>query len=1207
MRISTCSVSEEEMDGNQFVVTCSVSQNKNTFVPTFALIDTGASGYAFVDESFVRHHKLNMTPLKIPRQVEVIDGRPIRSGKITHFVTLDLDIHGHREEAPCFVTQLGSYPIVMGIPWMRRHDVKLRPKKNKLTFDSPTCCQYCCIERKPIVARGISIPAPEWNLIDLAGLSKAPASIQQIVQQLHKGAHLIHLSALDQTTIDIRQIVPPENHDLLPLFEEADASVLPPHRTLYDHHIVLQGDKQPPFKPMYNMTQTELRALWEYIKENLPRGVIRNSTSPAGAPIIFVKKSDGTLRLCVDYRGLNEITIKDRYPLPLMEETWARLSKAKYYTKLDLRWGYNQIRIAEGDEWKTAFRTRYGHYEYQVMPFGLTNAPATFQRWINDILRPHLDQFVTAYLDDILIYSETLEEHKIHVRKILELLHAHKAHLRPEKCEFYTQKTKYLGIILTPEGIEMDQEKISAVVNWETPESVKEVQGFLGFANFYRRFINGYSKIAMPLTALTKDAIRQEWIKKGVKFEWSDKAEQAFRNLKTAFTTAPILRHWDPEREATVETDASDYVSGGVLSQRDDEKILHPVAFFNKRHTPAECNYEIYDKELLAIIRCFEHWRYNLEGAQFPIKVLTDHRNLEYFMTTKLLNRRQARWSEFLSRFDFVIQYRPGKQGGKPDALTRRPGDLPKAGDERLAHQSQVVIKRKNLDAKLSLFAGSLSNEPAEGMSTVEELFSNAYQIDSFPNKVLSLLRNGVKHSKKISLAECSEDGNGRLLYRGALYVPEESDLRLRLLREHHDKPSAGHPGRAKTLELLSREYYWPQMRKYVDQYVRNCEICTRSKTSRNAPYGVLRPMPIPDGPWTDVSMDFVTDLPESGGYNAILMVVDRLTKMRHLVPTTKEVDARETAKLYLEHVWKLHGLPETIVSDRGTQFTAEFWQSLCDRLEISPRYSTAFHPQTDGQTERFNAVMEQYLRSYVSYQQDDWLSMLPMAEFAANNHSSETTQVSPFFANTGRHPRMTFGPLEHGKTTAEDQANGIARDMKAVYDFLKDEMFRAQKIAEDTANVNRSPAPRYSLGDKVFLSTRHINTKRPSKKLDWKRVGPYNIKRIVSPYAYELDLPRTMKVRPVFHVSLLSPAASDPVPGQQQLPPPPVEIEGQEEWEVEAILDSRKRRGRLEYLVRYQGYPEPSWQPPDGLEHSPDLVKDFHQRYRNKPRPTRS
>lgn len=396
-------------------------------------------------------------------------------------------------------------------------------------------------------------------------------------------------------------------------------------------------------------------------------------------------------------------------------------------------------------------------------------------------------------------------------------------------------------------------------------------------------------------------------------------------------------------------------------------------------------------------------------------------------------------------------------------------------------------------------------------------------------------------------------------------------------------------------------------MRKYVDQYVLNCDTCRRSKAPRNRLQDVLRPLPIPDCPWTDLSMDFVTGLPESNGYNAILVVVDRLTKMRHLIPTTEECDAPTPADLFVDYVWKLHGLPESIVSDRGTQFTLDFWKSLCSRLEISPRSSTAFHPQTDGQTERINAVMEQYLRAYVSYQQDDLSRFLPLAEFATNNHVSETTHLSPFEANYGRHPRMSFGLLTHGKTTAKDRAKGLTRDMSQTSEFLRDEVKRFQMIQEEFANAHRVPAPRYSVGDKVWLATRNLETKRPSKKLDWKQIGPYRVTRMVSPYAYELDLQASMKVHPVFHVSLLSLASRNPVPGQQQPPPPPVEVEGEEGWEVDAVLDSRRRNGQLWYLTRYIGYAEPSWQPAEDLEHAPDAVREFHTRYPHKPQPSRS
>jgi hypothetical protein len=326
------------------------------------------------------------------------------------------------------------------------------------------------------------------------------------------------------------------------------------------------------------------------------------------------------------------------------------------------------------------------------MPFGLTNAPSDFQALINNVLRAYLDDFCSAYIDDIIIYSNTLKEHREQVYKVLKALSDAGLHLKPEKCQFHKQEVKYLGFIITTNGIRMDPSKVSCILSWETPKSVTDVQCFLGFANFYRRFIKDYSAVVTPLTGMTR--------KEGGKylpFIWGPEQQTAFDHLKYAFTTAPILRHFDYDREIVVETDASDYVSAGILSQYDDEGILHPVAFYSKKHSPAECNYEIYDKELLAIVRAFEEWRPHLEGSSHPIQVLSDHKNLEYFMTTKLLNRRQARWSEFLSRFDFKIVYRPGKAGGKPDALTRRSVDIPKEGDERLLANQHAVLKPRNL------------------------------------------------------------------------------------------------------------------------------------------------------------------------------------------------------------------------------------------------------------------------------------------------------------------------------------------------------------------------------------------------------------------------------------------------------------------------------------------------------------------------------
>ncbi|KAI0993448.1 hypothetical protein K3495_g14736, partial [Podosphaera aphanis] len=683
-------------------------------------------------------------------------------------------------------------------------------------------------------------------------------------------------------------------------------------------------------------------------------------------------------------------------------------------------------------------------------------------------------------------------------------------------------------------------------------------------------------------------------------FLWDTRAETAFQALKDSFTTAPILAHFDPEKEIIVETDASDYVSAGILSQYDENKVLRPVAYFSKKHSPSECNYEIYDKELLAIIRAFEEWRPELEGAAHPIAVISDHKNLEYFMSTKQLNRRQARWAEYLSRFNFVIKYRPGTQGGKPDALTRKSQDLPDVNDERCRHQSQVILKKENLERSLNLSTGSIAYN---NLTSLPDLFDQGYNKDPFPLKTLGLIRKGERRSSEISLSECAEI-NGKLTYRGKLYVPDYDPLKLRILKLHHDDPASGHPGREKTFELVSREYFWPHMRKYVTQYVRNCHTCQRSKPSNHAKFGVLRPLPIAEQPWQEVSMDFVTGLPKSEDFDAIMVVVDRLTKMRHLIPCTTTTSSSDVAKLYLRNIWKLHGLPTHITSDRGTQFTAKFWKELCKYLKIEARMSTAFHPETDGQTERFNAVMEQYLRSYVSYQQDDWAHWLPMAEFAANNQVSSSTQATPFFSNYGFHPRFTVALKQQTSTSPNLDAKNFALKMNNLHDYLRANIRSAQDQQEQAANAHRKPAPNYKIGDLVFLSAKNIRTARKSQKLDWKKLGPFPIKKVISPSAYRLSLPKSMKIHPVFHVSLLYPAPCDPVAGQIQLPPPPVIVNEEEEYTVEEIYDSRiTKMNGLQYLVKWMNDNDTTWEPAVNLDDT-IAVEVFHKRYPDKPGP---
>ena len=431
---------------------------------------------------------------------------------------------------------------------------------------------------------------------------------------------------------DPKLYVPEEYHNLLHVFSRQESEKLPPYRTS-DHKIQLKEGSIPPSGPLYPMSRDQQEVLRDYLKENLAKGFIRASQSPASSPVLFVKKSDGGLRFCVDYRALNALTVKNRYPLPLISETLQKLSKAVIYTKLDIIAAFNRLRMQKGDEWLTAFACQLGLFEYTVMPFGLCNGPASFQGYINGTLAEYLYDFCTAYLDDILIFSNSHAEHVIHVRKVLQRLADAGLQVDVTKCEFHVTEVHYLGLIITTSGVRMDPKKLETIRNWEQPVNVKDVQSFLGFANFYRRFIARFSAIASPLTALTK---------KGTTFNWTIKSEEAFLALKAEFLKQPILAHFNPDLKIVVETDASDYVSAGILSQWGEDGLLHPVAFYSAKHNPAECNYEIYDKELGAIVRAFELWRAELQGSKFPIQILTDHKNLEYFMSTKDLSRRQA-------------------------------------------------------------------------------------------------------------------------------------------------------------------------------------------------------------------------------------------------------------------------------------------------------------------------------------------------------------------------------------------------------------------------------------------------------------------------------------------------------------------------------------------------------------------------------------
>jgi hypothetical protein len=877
---------------------------------------------------------------------------------------------------------------------------------------------------------------------------------------------------------------------------------------------------------------------------------------------------------------------------------------ATWFTKIDLKWGFNLVRIREGDEWKTAFRTQLGHYEYLVMPFGLTNAPATFQRMMNELLRPFINNGVVCFIDDIVIYSHgTEDEHQTLVEKVFDVLVENGLTAEINKCAFHCKEVEFLGHIISGNGIRMTDGPTKAILDWKQPKDRHGVQVFTGFCNFYRRFIQNYSAVMGPITdtlKIDKNNPKQ--------FNWGPEQEAAFYKILILFANTPVMRHFDPEIPAQVETDSSDFALGGVLSQKfEDDGKIHPVAFFSKKLSPAELNYEIYDKEMLAIVRCFQEWRHWLQGTNHLVTVFTDHKNLEYFTTTKILNRRQARWAEILSCYDFRIIYRKGSENGKADALSRKPqfkpeqGGMTATGNEPLLKKEQWVA---GIDISKETHFGEIQLSSIETVQFHSDFLKQIKAAIPHDDWYQGVLKNLHKDQQGV-IDERYSDIDGLLYWKHRLVIPKE--LRKMVLENDHDSKIAGHFGRDKTLELLSRNFFWPGIDKEVRDYVKSCNSCQRNKASRHKRYGLLHPLEMPSSAWSSISMDFITDLPLSDGCTIIWVVVDRFTKMAHFIPL-KDRKAPTVASTFIKEIWKFHGLPTDIVSDRDSAFTSKFWSDIMARLGVRRNMSTSFRPQTDGQTERLNQVIEAWLRPHCNFEQNDWAELLPLCEFAYNNSHATATTMSPFYANYGWNPRSNW------PTEFEPQNPGsklYAHWIEDVHRRVTDSLSKTRDHMSKHYDQKRQPPPDFKEGDLVMLDGRYIKTKRACRKLDAKMYGPFKITRIGSNKRHcQLELPPRWRIHPTFNVSLL-----ERYHGRGGTPPEELaDIEAEDQdFEVEAIIaagpdTNDENPQHHQFLVKWcnWGHESNTWEPFENLKNAMPALQNFYDNHPMVPKDIR-
>ncbi|HBK71150.1 MAG TPA: hypothetical protein DDZ39_05755 [Flavobacteriaceae bacterium] len=814
------------------------------------------------------------------------------------------------------------------------------------------------------------------------------------------------------------------------------------------HFIPLDKDnpiKQRPYKAAYAL-KGEIKKQVEDMKHNK---VIRNSFSPWASPIVMVKKKDGTMRFCVDYRKLNTVTRKDTYPLPRIDEMLDKLNNSKFFTSLDLQSGYWQIEISEEDKYKTAFTTGEGLYEFNVLPFGLTGAPATFQRCMSHILMDASHAMV--YIDDILIYSIDFDEHLHDITMVLQRLELAGLKIKPRKCEWAKSMVTFLGHLVSSEGIKPDPKNVEKIKNFEKPVKVKGIQRFLGMAGYYRKFIPNFAKIASPLFDLTK---------KNDNTLWTEKHQESFEELKNRLIHFPVLRFPDMNKDFIIMTDASGYAIGAVLGQKDEMLKDHVIAYASRILKSHEVNYSVIEKEALAIVYSVKQFHHYIWSRK--IILYTDQRPLQWLMTHKDSSSRLIRWSLLLQEYDIDIKYRQGKANANADFLSRM--------DEPV---QCMVSMLANFDKNELLQA----QRADKGLFYIIEDTANI-QNNSFANPRYELQSRILKYVT----------GNKVLTV-----IPDK--LQEKIIKEYHDGPMGGHLSAKKTISAIGNRYYWKNLKDDVKEWCKTCNICLRRK-GRAPSRALLKPISSPSTPMETTAMDIMGPLPETTkGNKYILVFSDYFTKWPE-AKALPDQKAQTIAKVFIEDIIFKYGAPSKLITDQGTNFLSEVMSEVNEFFKIDKHTTSAYHPQSDGLVERFNRTLEQMLSAYTNERQTDWDEYIAPCLFAYRNTVHESTKQTPFFLMFLREPKLPIDlTLVETKTCYMDEYNYV-QDMKEklkdVWTTAKLNMNFYQESYKEYYDRHIS-TPSFMVGDFVLLHT-PLHEKGLTNKLYKPYDGPYKV-----------------------------------------------------------------------------------------------------------------
>lgn len=837
-------------------------------------------------------------------------------------------------------------------------------------------------------------------------------------------------------------------------------------------HRIETGDAAPIYRHPYPLSRDKADVVRRQVREMLDSGVIESSNSPWAAPVVLVPKKDGSSRFCVDYRLLNNVTREDRYPLPLIPVVLRNIGCAVVWSSLDLQSGYWQVKIAPEHRPKTAFITPEGLYQFRVMPFGLRNAPSSFQRMINRILRPVLGKTCECYLDDIVIYSPSLERHHEDVREVLGLLHRAGLTLKPEKCHFFQRELNFLGYHISGEGMRPQASKTQAVLDFPAPQKAQHIRQFLGLCSWHKAFIPHFSDVAGPLYALTKK--KQRWL-------WGPNEQRAFAQLKELMTQAPVLGLPDETASLELYTDASDTGLGAELGQRKSDGSYEVLAYASRALRPPEKNYSVTEKECLALVWACDRLRVYLSR---PFRVYTDHAALAWLQTKRELKGRLARWAIQLQEYTIQITPRKGAQMVTADALSRNPVGPP----ERTAVPDAMVLVAQCVSLEDIVKHQKL--DPCY-QEMVVYLETGALPLD--PAMASMIIGRSARYRLREELLEFQS----RKTEAWRTAIP--GSLVQAVITEFHDPPSAGHLGFKNTYKKCRQRTYWPGQKGDIKKFVASCQVCQRLKFSQRKKQGLLKSTEV-TAPGEMMGIDLMGPLPVSvRGNQFCLVLVDYYSKWVELFPL-RRATATAIARCLVRDVFSRFGCPRALLSDNGPQFIGEVYEEVCSLFGIKRKFTSPYHPQTNL-TERVNRTLGRMIASYVGQRHGAWDAHLEALAFALRTTTSETTGQTPARLFLGRELALPWDAMCKSDVWAKAEEYGVLADL--VSSKVKLAQAR-QKRNYDKHREDRE----FDVGDLVWLRLRPMSSAdhhRISKFMPrWR--GPCRVIVKFSPMVYELQ-----------------------------------------------------------------------------------------------------